>query len=71
MPAGLETPIFCLRRPTARSFGGPARGPLPYSLAMQETFIDIKSLDSDARGVGHLDNEIDMDEFERFSCGIA
>jgi 23S rRNA (uracil1939-C5)-methyltransferase len=24
---------------------------------MQETFIDIKSLDMDARGVGHLDNE--------------
>ena len=24
---------------------------------MQETFIEIKSLDSDARGVGHLENE--------------
>ena len=24
---------------------------------MQETFIDIKALDGDARGVGHLENE--------------
>jgi 23S rRNA (uracil1939-C5)-methyltransferase len=24
---------------------------------MQETFINIKSLDMDARGVGHLENE--------------
>ena len=24
---------------------------------MQEIFIDIKSLDADARGVGHLENE--------------
>ena len=24
---------------------------------MQETFIEIKSLDADARGVGHLENE--------------
>ncbi|SFC21022.1 23S rRNA m(5)U-1939 methyltransferase [Massilia yuzhufengensis] len=28
-----------------------------FSTTMQEIFIDIKSLDADARGVGHLDNE--------------
>ena len=51
MPAGRFQPIFFSDAPHA----GPPF--LLFLSPMQEIFIDIKSLDADARGVGHLENE--------------